>query len=127
TGTIARWQPARNVRTDHALRDGSVVSPWYDSMLAKVIAHGATRTQAATRLADALDRTVCLGLPTNRAFLAMVLRNQTFLSGEFSTGFIAQNFADNSRRAAPVPETLWAIAAAALATLPASASTMADE
>jgi len=127
TGTIARWQPAHNARTDHALRDGSVVSPWYDSMLAKVIAHGATRAQAAGQLADALERTICLGLPTNRAFLAMVLRHPAFLSGAFSTGFIAQHFSGNEQRTAPVPESLWAIAAAALATLPASASIVDDE
>jgi len=119
TGTIARWRAAEGARTDHALRDGSVVSPWYDSMLAKVIAHGATREQAARQLADALDRTVCLGLPTNRAFLAMVLRHPAFLSGDFSTGFIGRHFPGNAERAAPVPDAVWTVAAAALATLPA--------
>jgi geranyl-CoA carboxylase alpha subunit len=127
TGTIARWQAASGVRTDHALRSGSVVSPWYDSMLAKIIAHGPNRTQAAHRLADALDRTVCLGLPTNRAFLAMVLRHPAFLSGDFSTGFVAQHFPDNDRRGAPVPDSLWATAAAAFATLPRSGWKTDDE
>jgi len=119
TGTVERWQAAPGVRTDHALRSGAVVSPWYDSMLAKVVAHGASRDEAARQLADALDRTVCLGLPTNRAFLAMVLRHPAFLSGDFSTGFIARHFPGNAERAAPLPEALWTVAAAALGTLPA--------
>ncbi len=118
TGTIAHWQTAPGLRTDHALRSGSVVSPWYDSMLAKVVAHGSDRTQAARRLADGLDRTVCLGLPTNRAFLAAVLRHPAFLSGEFSTGFIAQHFPTNAERAQPVGDALWCVAAAVLAALP---------
>src|SRR3954465_11882812 len=73
-GRIALWRPADGVRTDHALESGSEISPFYDSMIAKVIAHGATRDEARERLARALEDTVALGLPTNKTFLAAVLR-----------------------------------------------------
>src|ERR1700752_1712926 len=63
-GRLALWHPAQGVRTDHALHSGAEISPFYDSMIAKVIAHGATRDQARERLAKALDDTVALGLPT---------------------------------------------------------------
>ncbi|WP_439586809.1 acetyl/propionyl/methylcrotonyl-CoA carboxylase subunit alpha [Hydrogenophaga sp.] len=127
TGTVALWQAAPGLRTDHALRSGSVVSPWYDSMLGKVVAHGSDRAQAAQRLADGLDRTVCLGLPSNRAFLAAVLRHPAFLSGDFSTGFIAAHFSANSDRAQVPGAHLWAVAAAVAAAMPVSDQVVGDD
>jgi geranyl-CoA carboxylase alpha subunit len=88
-GTLALWQAAEGVRTDHALESGMPIPPYYDSLIAKVIAHGRTRDEARERLARALDDTVCLGLPTNKAFLAAVLRNEAFARGEATTGFLA--------------------------------------
>ena len=61
-GRIALWIPDASVRTDHALESGAEISPFYDSMIAKVIAHGATRDEARERLARALDNTVALGV-----------------------------------------------------------------
>ena len=61
-GRIALWRPADGVRTDHALESGAEISPFYDLMIAKVIAHGATRDEARERLARALDNTVALGV-----------------------------------------------------------------
>ena len=71
TGTLIDWRPASGagVRIDHALAPGQSVSPFYDPMLAKVIAHGATREEACRRLLVALEDTVALGLTTNRSFL----------------------------------------------------------
>ena len=71
TGTLIDWRPASGagVRIDHALAPGQSVSPFYDPMLAKVIAHGATREEARRRLLAALEGTVALGLTTNRSFL----------------------------------------------------------
>src|SRR5436305_13861349 len=60
-GRIALWRPAQGVRTEHALESGAEVSPYYDSMIGKVIAHGASRDEARGRLARALDGTVVLG------------------------------------------------------------------
>src|SRR3954470_20511309 len=87
-GRIALWRPADGVRTDHALESGSEVSPFYDSMIAKVIAHGATRDEARERLANALDKTVALGVPTNKAFLAAVLRDKEFATQGATTDFL---------------------------------------
>ena len=110
-GTLALWQTAEGVRTDHALESGAAIPPYYDSLIAKVIVHGRTRDEARERLARALDDTVCLGLPTNKAFLAAVLRNEAFARGEATTGFLAgRSFP------APQPEAAdYTLAAALLA------------
>jgi geranyl-CoA carboxylase alpha subunit len=91
-GTMALWIPADGVRTDHALEFGAEISPHYDSMIAKVIVHGRTRDEARERLAQALDDTVALGVATNKAFLAAVLRDAEFARGP-TTDFLARRFA----------------------------------
>ena len=80
------------MRVDHALESGSSVSPFYDSMLAKVIAHGRSRDEARERLAAALDATAALGVPTNKAFLSAVLRDAEFAEGGATTDFIVRRF-----------------------------------
>ena len=115
TGRIASWEPAlqSGVRIDHGLTQGQHVSPFYDSMLGKIIAHGATREEARRKLLRAVQDSVLLGLPSNQRLLAGLLQHPQFISGEFSTGFIATHFADHACLQAHVPsaETL-AIAAA---------------
>jgi geranyl-CoA carboxylase alpha subunit len=98
SGTVVAWEPAEapGVRIDHGLQSGQVVSPYYDPMLAKVIAHGATREEARRRLITALEDTVVLGLNTNRMFLTAVLRHPAFIAGEATTGFIGEHFAPKS-------------------------------
>ena len=112
-GRLALWRPAEGVRTDHALTSGAEISPFYDSMIAKVIAHGATRAQARERLAAALDNTIALGLATNKAFLAAVLRDEEFAAHGATTDFLARRFA-TIEAAEPDAATL-AITAALLA------------
>ena len=90
-GTMALWIPAEGVRTDHALSSGAEISPYYDSMIAKVIAHGRTRDEARERLAQALDNTVALGVATNKAFLAGVLRDDEFARGP-TTDYLTRRF-----------------------------------
>ena len=118
-GTVARWQAPATVRCDHALASGCIVSPFYDSMLGKLIAHAPTRAAAIRQVARALDHTVCLGLPTNRRFLTRVLRHQAFAADTVTTAFIASHFGDAESRAEAIPTWLEALAAAATATLPA--------
>jgi geranyl-CoA carboxylase alpha subunit len=89
-GRVALWQPAEGVRADHALESGAEISPFYDPMIAKIIAHGATRDQARERLARALDNTIALGLPTNKAFLAAVLRDKEFTAQGATTDFLTR-------------------------------------
>ena len=118
TGRLLRWRVPDGVRCDHALTDGVAISPFYDSMLAKLISHAPTRGVAADRLAAALDRTTCLGLATNRAFLALLLRHPSFLDGHSNTAFISRHF-PRAARAEPTPSWLEAMAAAATVLLPA--------
>ncbi len=98
TGILVAWRPASGtgVRIDHALAPGQSVTPFYDPMLAKVIAHGATREEACRRLIIALEDTVALGLTTNRSFLTAMLRHPAFVAGEATTAFIGRHFAAGS-------------------------------
>ena len=81
TGTIRGWEPPRNVRVDHALEVGAGVSPFYDSMLAKLIAYGPTRDDARRQLAAGVAGCVVLGVKTNAAALAAFLCDDTFARG----------------------------------------------
>jgi geranyl-CoA carboxylase alpha subunit len=121
SGRVQHWQPPRGVRCDHALASGCEVSPFYDSMLAKLIVHAPNRDTATHRLADALDRTACLGITTNRAFLARVLRHPAFAGDEVSTAFLGQHFADDAARTTVAPSWLRALAAASHALLASAA------
>ena len=116
TGTVQCFvEPplSSGLRFDHALENGSVVTPHYDAMLGKLIAHAPTRAEAMDRLAQALDDTVLLGLPNNRVFLAACLRHPVFRAGEACIPFLAEH-ADEVRAArAPSPEALVAAALAA--------------
>ena len=87
-GTLAQWRPSASVRVDHALESGMAIPPFYDSMIAKFIAHAPARDEARTRLAAALDETVALGVPTNKDFLAAVLRSKEFADGRATTDFL---------------------------------------
>ena len=93
TGTLHRFAipPGPGLRIDTGYRDGSVVSPHYDAMLAKVIAHGRTRADAARRLARALQTAEIHGLTTNRDLLVAILREPDFLAGATDTGYLTRH------------------------------------
>jgi geranyl-CoA carboxylase alpha subunit len=90
TGTVRHFRAPGGVRFDHALFERLRVSPHYDSMLGKLIAHAPTRAEAIDQLAGALDRLQLLGLPTNRAFLAACLRHETFRAGQALIPFLQE-------------------------------------
>jgi geranyl-CoA carboxylase alpha subunit len=92
SGEIHQWKVPSNLRIEHALEDGSVVTPFYDSMIAKVISHGATRSEAINKLSVGLNELVALGIATNQDFLSACLAHQHFAIGKFDTGFIAQHY-----------------------------------
>ena len=92
-GRLVLWQPAPGVRVDHALESGIEIPPHYDSLAAKLIAHGRTRDEAREKLATALDATVALGIPTNKAFLAAVLRDPVFAGPGATTALLEERFA----------------------------------
>ena len=94
SGTLADWRPATGdgVRIEHGVAPGENISPFYDPMLAKVIAYGTAREEARRRLIVALEDTVVLGLNTNRNFLVAALRHPAFVAGEATTAFIERYF-----------------------------------
>ena len=93
TGVLHRFAipAAPGVRVDTGFRDGSVVSPHYDAMLAKVIAHGRTRAEAARRLARALGQAEIHGVTTNRDLLTAILAEPDFLAGATDTGYLTRH------------------------------------
>ncbi len=91
-GKVVSFRPALGpgVRTDSGVREGDLIPVDFDSMIAKVIAYGATREEARARLARALLETLVVveGGTTNRAFLLRLLNNPDFVSGQIDTGWI---------------------------------------
>ncbi len=98
TGCVEAWEPAlqHGARIDHGLREGQLISPFYDPMLGKLIAHGATRDEARRKLLRAVEDSVLLGVQSNQRLLVSLLQHPQFISGEFSTAFIAQHFSDHA-------------------------------
>ena len=116
TGQITAWEPALpgGVRIDHGLIEGQAISPFYDPMLGKIIAHGATREEARRKLLRAVQDSVLLGVQSNQRLLASLLQHPQFISGEFSTGFIPTCFVDDPCLQARVPSAAELAIAAAL-------------
>jgi geranyl-CoA carboxylase alpha subunit len=128
TGTVLRWRAGDGkggqvsnlspfsgpVRVDTCLRDGVEISPFYDSMQAKVIAWGEDREVARTRLVHALDDTLLLGVTSNRDFLLDVLCTEAFAAGDFSTAFVGTHFPQERLRAGRPSARQLALAAVAL-------------
>ena len=79
------------LRIDSGVEAGDTVTPFYDPMIAKVIAHGATRDAALDILAEALEQTVVAGPRSNAGFLAALARADGFRQSDFDTGFIERN------------------------------------
>ncbi|MCE7534268.1 acetyl/propionyl/methylcrotonyl-CoA carboxylase subunit alpha [Acinetobacter nosocomialis] len=94
TGKVLRWKPATlpNVRIDHGMLATDEVSPFYDPMVAKVIAYGKTRQDAIRLLARAVDDSVLLGVNSNKQFLVNLLRHPVVVTGDTNTAFIQQHF-----------------------------------
>jgi 3-methylcrotonyl-CoA carboxylase alpha subunit len=81
------------LRVDAGVEKGSDITPYYDPLIAKVIARGVTRTEALDRLGAALERTIVAGPRSNAGFLAALCRAAEFRSGAFDTAFIDRNLA----------------------------------
>ncbi|MEM8493049.1 MAG: acetyl-CoA carboxylase biotin carboxylase subunit [Pseudomonadota bacterium] len=97
SGTAQLWVPPtdnRGIRVDHGLASGLVVSPFYDPMIAKIIAYDDTRSGAIRRLRRSLCDTLLFGMETNREFLIDVLDRESFADGTATTAFIAEEFPD---------------------------------
>ena len=121
TGTVRWWRPGQalfdGVRIDDGIQEGSEISPFYDPMVAKLIAHGRDRDDAIRRLRAALENAPLLGLRNNGRFLADLVSHPAFRSATMSTGTIdewQESGAALLQRPLPDART-WCLAAAAFA------------
>ena len=91
-GLITRFRPAQGpgVRIDTFVEDGTVISPYYDSLIAKLTVWDADRASAIARAERALAETVIDGVPTTRELSLSVLRSAEFASGNYSTSTLAE-------------------------------------
>jgi 3-methylcrotonyl-CoA carboxylase alpha subunit len=121
TGTLHRLQlpGAELARVDTGVRQGDAVTPFYDPMIAKIIAWGEDRPAAVGRLRRALAETAILGLRTNLGFLARVAADGDFAAAAVDTGFIERHRETLLPKHGPAPDA--ALAAAALSRLVARA------
>jgi geranyl-CoA carboxylase alpha subunit len=130
TGTVLWWQPQRalhaplaapgvghGVRVDDGIRQGSVVSPFYDPMVAKIIVHGRDRDDAIRRLRAALANTPLLGLKNNGRFLSDLVDHPAFRKAEMTTTLIDQWLEQGEPllQAPVASDAVWRVAAMALA------------
>ncbi|SOC20023.1 acetyl/propionyl/methylcrotonyl-CoA carboxylase subunit alpha [Stappia indica] len=120
TGKVLLWSPPAELRCDAGIEPGAEIGAAYDSMIAKLIAHGPDRDAARRKLLSGLDRLEVAGLATTRLFLRDALASPDFASGKVTTDFIARNWPDGWK--APKADGL-ALAAAALASRPRAAAT----
>ncbi|HET6593268.1 MAG TPA: acetyl-CoA carboxylase biotin carboxylase subunit [Xanthomonadales bacterium] len=114
TGRIALWHPpaGAGVRVDAGIGTGSEISPFYDAMVAKVIAWGASREIARKRLLRALRETALFGVATNRDYLIRILADEVFAAGRATTAFITEQ--SGALEQAPLPAPLARAAVAAV-------------
>ncbi len=106
TGTLSGFRPADDValRWESGVVEGSAVSPFYDPMVAKVVASAPTREEAAALLARGLERTVIQGVTTNRDLLVAILRDGAFLAGDTTTDYLDRRFPAAADRVFPPRE-----------------------
>jgi len=111
TGKVEYLSCPTEVRFDSGVETGSEVSPFYDPMVAKIIASGPDRETARRKLVQALTETVLFGVPTNRQFLIDALNVGKFVSGEATTAFIGETFEADDLAVRPLTDEVAALAA----------------
>ncbi|HXR87630.1 MAG TPA: acetyl/propionyl/methylcrotonyl-CoA carboxylase subunit alpha [Stellaceae bacterium] len=117
-GRLTRYRPPRGdgIRIDSGVEEGAEISIYYDPMIAKLIGSGATREEAAARLAGALDAFVIRGVSHNIGFLSAIIGRPKFREGKLSTDFIVEEFPGGFKGEALPPEiAAQAVAVAAAA------------
>jgi propionyl-CoA carboxylase alpha chain len=121
TGRLVRFQPPElgtedsvTTRLDTGVEEGGEISVYYDPMIAKLITHAPTRSEAIDRMGRALDAFVIDGFRHNIPFLAVLMRNERWRGGRLSTRFIAEEFPEGFQPPVPqgaVRDALVAVAA----------------
>jgi geranyl-CoA carboxylase alpha subunit len=119
TGKVLHWRPEAlsaeaGIRVDAGVREGDIVTPFYDPMVAKLIAHGQTRAEAIEKLAAALRTAPLLGVRNNAGQLLSILSGDAFAAGAMMTGSLD---AEVNADGAPEPE-IFALAAIILCLAP---------
>lgn len=114
TGQLRHLGFSGMARIDTGVREGDDISPWYDPMIAKIIAHGPSRAIALARLRAALADTEVAGSVTNLAFLGALTRHDGFRAGDVDTGLIARDIEGLTAQGAVTPAELAAAAACAI-------------
>ncbi len=106
TGHIKRWEPAvgDGIRIDSGIASGQRVTPYYDPMLAKVIAFGSNREEARRRLARAIEESTLFGVTINSEFLSSVIQHDVFIDGQATTAFIEDHFTQHSSMTVTTPD-----------------------
>ncbi|MCP4501264.1 MAG: acetyl-CoA carboxylase biotin carboxylase subunit [Deltaproteobacteria bacterium] len=89
TLTTVTWPSGEGIRVDTGVKSGSEITPYYDSMFAKLIAHGRTRNEAIARLQKAVAETTLEGIATSLSLHKRVLHDETFQKGVYDTGYLA--------------------------------------
>ncbi len=109
TGRLVRFQTPKQtmfqgnttdlygVRVDTGVQDGGEIPMFYDSMIAKLIVHGKDRNEAIAKMREALNGFVIRGISSNIPFQAALLAHPRFVSGDFNTGFIAEQYSQGFR------------------------------
>ncbi|WP_114951795.1 acetyl/propionyl/methylcrotonyl-CoA carboxylase subunit alpha [Sphingosinicella terrae] len=124
TGRLDHFVLPRSVRIETGVEEGDRISPYYDPMIAKLVAHGPSRQWAIDELVNALEAVEVWPVKTNAAFLACAAADPDFRAGEVDTGFIPAKLDELVPDPAP-SEGVWNMAA--VATLSADFGTAADE
>jgi 3-methylcrotonyl-CoA carboxylase alpha subunit len=113
TGRLDHFQLGRGIRIDTGVEEGDRISPYYDPMIAKLIARGATRDEAIGRLVDSLEQVEIWPVRTNAGFLALCADDPDFRAGAVDTAFIPSRI-DRLVPDPEPPEGVWNLAATAL-------------
>lgn len=113
TGKILKFitPPVAGVRIDSGVESGSVISSFYDSMVAKIIAYGPNRKDALRKLNRTLENTIVHGLTTNLDYLKALINHPAFASGQTTTSFIPQYFSKTDEVPVHIDESTWLLAA----------------
>lgn len=118
TGRLVRYQPPEEmdgVRVDTGVYEGGEIPMYYDSMIAKLIVHGKDRLDAIMKMRAALNKFVIRGIHSNIPFQAALMQHPRFISGDFNTGFIAEEFPHGFRASDVKPADLGLMDALATA------------
>jgi propionyl-CoA carboxylase alpha chain len=118
TGRLVRYQPPAEVdgvRVDTGVYEGGEIPMHYDSMIAKLIVHGKDRMDAIMKMRAALNKFVIRGIHSNIPFQAALMQHPRFISGDFNTGFIAEEFPHGFRASDVKPADLGLMDALATA------------